>query len=101
MEIRPIGCPEMSVGIYRSTVRKIGQRLKCREAKEQATVNVAAQAYEEARKSESSDVLALMFCPKAVPVIPLSFFSVRYLKVDCASLEFSSDMIIVRCVVSS
>jgi hypothetical protein len=61
VEISPIGCPETSVGNYHSTLRKIEKQLRCREAKEQITVHVAAQTYEEGRKSESSDVLALMF----------------------------------------
>jgi len=42
-------------------LRKIGKQFRCREAKEKIIANAAAQAYEESRKSESSDVLALMF----------------------------------------
>jgi hypothetical protein len=61
VEIRPTGCPEMSVGNYHSSLRKIEQQLRCRAAEEQIAANVAAQAYEDGRKSESSDVLALMF----------------------------------------
>jgi hypothetical protein len=51
----------MSVGNYHSTLRKIERHFRYREAKEQITANVFAQTYEEGRKSESSDVLALMF----------------------------------------
>jgi len=57
VEIRPTGCPEMSVGNYHSTLRKIEQQFRCRAAKEQ----IAANVDEEGRKSESSDVLPLMF----------------------------------------